>query len=152
MKYDFNKDQEDINQLVSELPHKLKLEVSLYIHESTYKKIDFFRGRSSAFIAWICPLLKPLPFPENQYIYFEGDDITNIYFLIKGKAGFVLPKYKNTTFIEISVGTQFGIIDIVGSILSKNVALDNWIAHKDKLKRQFTVMALKDTELLCLSI
>jgi hypothetical protein len=58
-----------------------------------------------------------LPYPNNQYIYFEGDDITNIYFLIKGKAGFVLPKYKNTTYIEIIVGTHFGIIDIVGSML-----------------------------------
>jgi len=93
VKYDFNKDKNDINSFVMDLPHKLKLETSLYIHEHTYKKIDFFKGRSSAFIAWICPLLKPMPYPENQYIFFEGDDITNIYFLIKGKAGFVLPKY-----------------------------------------------------------
>jgi hypothetical protein len=44
---------------VDELPHKLKLELSLYIHEQTYRRIDLFRGRTSAFIAWICPLLKP---------------------------------------------------------------------------------------------
>jgi len=40
-----------------------------------------------------------------------------MYFLIKGRAGFVLPKYKNATYIEISVGAHFGIVDIVGSIL-----------------------------------
>jgi len=34
-------------------------------------------------------------------MYFEGDNINNIYFLIKGKAGFVLPKYKNITYIEV---------------------------------------------------
>jgi len=65
MKYDFNKDQDDINQFVMELPHKLKLELSMYIHEKTYKKINSFKGRSSAFLAWICPLLKPNPCPSN---------------------------------------------------------------------------------------
>ena len=60
VKYDYNKDKNDINIFVSELPHKLKLEVSLYIHEETYKKINAFKKRSSAFIAWICPLLKPI--------------------------------------------------------------------------------------------
>ena len=135
VKYDFNKDLNDINQFVHDLPHKLKLEVSLYIHEQTYKRIDCFKGRSSAFIAWICPLLKPGPFPENQYIYFEGDDVTNIYFLIKGKAGFVLPKYKNATYIDITVGAHFGVIDIVGSILNNRLDLDKWLNHKDILQR-----------------
>jgi len=37
--------------------------------------------------------------------------------MIKGGAGFVLPKYKNTEFIKIHVGNHFGVIDIVGSML-----------------------------------
>ena len=114
-----------------ELPHKLKLEVSLFIHEYSYKRINCFQGRSSAFISYVCPLLKPRPYPENQYIFFEGDDVTSIYFLIKGKCGFVLPKYKNTTYIEVTQGSHFGIIDIVGSILKTPYELDNWFTHKD---------------------
>ena len=58
-----------------------------------------------------------MPFPEKNYIYFEGDDVQDIFFLIKGKAGFVLPKYQNTTYIDINVGAHFGIIDIVESML-----------------------------------
>lgn len=49
-------------------------------------------------------MLKPVPLPASQYVFFEGDDVTSIYFLTKGTAGFVLPKYKNTTYIEISLG------------------------------------------------
>jgi CRP-like cAMP-binding protein len=90
----------------------------------------------------VCPLLRPRPFPENQYVFFEGDDVTSIYFLIKGKCGFVLPKYKNTAYIEIPHGSHFGIIDIVGSILKTQYELDNWFTHKDQLQRQFTVMAM----------
>lgn len=62
----------------------MKLEVSLYIHEETYKKINIFKKRSSAFIAWICPLLKPSEYPKEDYIFFEGDDVTNIFFLSSG--------------------------------------------------------------------
>ena len=117
LKYDYNKDKEDINQFVEELPMQLNRQLSIIIHESTYKKIDIFQGRGSAFISCICPLLKPSPFDENQYIFFEGDDVTEVYFLIKGRAGFVLPKYKNAMYIEILMGSHFGVIDILGSIL-----------------------------------
>lgn len=135
VKYDYNKDQNDINNFVSELPHKLKLEVSLYIHEETYKKINIFKKRSSAFIAWICPLLKPSEYPVEDYIFFEGDDVTNIYFLSSGKAGFVLPKYRNTTYIGVDEGDHFGIIDIIASILDTNYDLEQWYGHLDVLHR-----------------
>ena len=57
------------------------------------------------------------------------------FFLIKGKAGFVLPKYKNTVYINITIGSHFGIIDIVGSVLNNKCDLQNWIGHKDILHR-----------------
>ena len=50
------------------------------------------------------------------------------------------------------VGDHFGIIDIVGSILHSKVDLDNWINHKDLLQRQFTVMSLMESEVLCLAV
>jgi len=64
----------------------------------------------------------------------------------------VLPKYKNTAFINIDVGAHFGIIDIVGSVLQSKFDMDDWISHKDILKRQFTVMALRESEVLYLTI
>ena len=104
MLYDSKRDKNDINSFVYGLPHKYKLELSLFIHEKTYKKIEIFKGRSSSFISWICPLLKPMEYPKQSYIFFEGDDVTNIYFLTTGTAGFVFPKYENTTYIEIAEG------------------------------------------------
>ena len=92
--------------------------LSMYIHESRYKKIKFLNEKTKSFISWICPLLKPLIFVENQYIFMEGDDINNIYFLIKGKAAFVLPSYENTRYIDINSGNHFGVMDIIGSVAS----------------------------------
>jgi hypothetical protein len=37
--------------------------------------------------------------------------------MLSGKSGYVLPKYKNTTYINISVGSNFGLIDILSSVL-----------------------------------
>ncbi len=41
LKYNYNKDMDDLNDFVDDLPHKLKIEVSLFLHEDTYNKIAF---------------------------------------------------------------------------------------------------------------
>jgi hypothetical protein len=59
--------------------------------------------------------------------------VSGILFITRGKSGFVLPKYKNTAYIEVVQGSHFGIIDIVGSILHHQYDLENWISFKDVL-------------------
>jgi hypothetical protein len=54
-----SKDLEDMHRFLHHLPHKLKLELSIYIYESTYENLLFLHGKSSSFIAWMCPLFKP---------------------------------------------------------------------------------------------
>lgn len=46
MGYEFKKDNQDLNKWVDELPHKLKVEVSLYIYEQRYKNINFFLDKN----------------------------------------------------------------------------------------------------------
>lgn len=103
---------------MDDLPQGLKVEVALYIHEKTYQKIGFLNNRSDSFIAWVCPLLRPYLNLEKQYIFFEGDDVPQIYFLMSGECGYVLPKHSNIKYINFTVGSRFGVIDIIGSILS----------------------------------
>lgn len=95
------------------------LRVSMLIHDDVYKKIRVFKGRKPAFIAWICPKLKPSVYANTSLIFSDEEDIVEIFFLTKGKAGFVLPKYNSTCYIQISEGDHFGIIDIVASIFNK---------------------------------
>ena len=84
LKYKFSKDTDDLVEFVNELPQHLKLEVALFIHESAFRKIDFIRDQSPSFINWICPLLIPLIQSPGEYIYFEGDEFSSIYFLKSG--------------------------------------------------------------------
>jgi CRP-like cAMP-binding protein len=94
-----------------------------------------------SFLAWIFPLLKPYYLESNEYLYFEGDEIHSIYFLKVGNCGFVLPKFDNTKYVNVKLGNNFGIEDIVGSIIkNEDVTQEDWMCHKDKLLRQFTVL------------
>lgn len=97
------------------LPHNLKIQVSLYIYEQRYNRIAFFKDRTPSFVSWMCPLLKPHYFQEDQNIFTEGDSVEEIYFMISGKCSFVLPSFKNTPYISINIGSYFGEMDIVGS-------------------------------------
>jgi hypothetical protein len=79
--------------------------------------------------------------------------VTCMYFMMHGECGFVLPRHSNIKYIEIKPGNFFGIIDIVGSMLSIEAEdFDNWSHYKEKLKRQFTIQTQEKTELMSLSI
>lgn len=113
-----NQNEEDYKQIqtfIEKLPQNLQIKMTICIHEARYKRIKFFNDKQKAFISWVCPLLKPWTYNSKQYIYREGDEVDNVFFLIKGTASFVLPKYENTRYINLNIGDHFGIIDIIGS-------------------------------------
>ena len=90
---------------------------------------------------------------ENDYVFFEGDDINNIHFLREGNCGFVMPKYNNKKYVDIKQGSQFGVIDIIACVMEHDeFDLDNWLARKDLLRRQFTIMASTKSTLLSFSV
>lgn len=57
--YEFHNNSTDVEEFLKDLPHKLKIEVSLFIHEERYKNIGFLKNKTNNFISWICPLLRP---------------------------------------------------------------------------------------------
>ena len=129
------------------------MELSVYLYKDLYSKLYFLQDKSSSFLAWICPLFKPVVVGIHQYIYFEGDDVSCVFFLKKGSCGFVLPKHCNHKYVDINLGNTFGIVDIIGSVLRHDeIEHDQWFIRKDLLKRQFTIMSDIYTELMSLSI
>ena len=65
MDYEIKKDINSLSNFLACLPHKIKIELSLYIYEARYCKIKFFTEVSASFITWICPILKPQIFSTN---------------------------------------------------------------------------------------
>lgn len=71
---------------------------------------------------------------SNNYIYFEGDSINNIYFLKNGECGFVLPKHHNLKYIDMKQGQYFGVIDIVACCMNEGLyQFENFMQCKTKL-------------------
>lgn len=107
-----------MNNFVADLPKNLAIELSLFIHESTYSRILFLKENiSESFLAWICPLIKANIYDNREYIYFDGNNINYIFFLKYGSCGFVLPRYSNIKYINVNIGATFGLIDIIGNML-----------------------------------
>jgi hypothetical protein len=77
-------DNQQILGFLENLPHKLKVDLSIYIYASRFEKINFFQGKSRSFISWVCPLLKPGYYAEMEYIYSEGEEANMIYFMLSG--------------------------------------------------------------------
>jgi len=109
--------------------------------------LKFFKDTSNAFIIWLIPLFKPQLFTIDQFILKEGDDITNIFFMNKGTAHFVLPIFNNQKYISVDDGDHFGLIDIIGSQfeIENDNNLDNWYNNRHELRRHFTIQTSTDT-------
>lgn len=159
LKLSSSRDLEEQNQFFERLPQNLQNELAVFLYQQTQKDILFLRDKSTTFITWICPLLRPYIVTEKEYVYFEGDAIQYVYFLKSGEAGFVLPKHNNFKYIDINTGHEFGMLDVIGSILQADDGegvddrlLEDLTYQRDKLKRQFTVMAFEETQVLLLSI
>ena len=99
-----------------------------------------------SFISWICPLLKPYLLQDNDYVFYQGDELLSMFFLKKGKCSFVLPSYSNVPYINIPEGCHFGVEDLVTCIekIEEEDNGDNWIQFKSRLIRQSTVQAMSE--------
>lgn len=60
LRYQCSNDIDDVQEFIDSLPQDLRMEISLFIFEKTIKQIPYLQGRPVTFVAWICPLLKPL--------------------------------------------------------------------------------------------
>lgn len=80
----------------------------MVIHLKMYSTVDYFMGKDKSFIAWIVTLIRPLNCESEDYIYKEGEEVFEIYFLVRGTAALVLPRLQNRPYKEILQGQHFG--------------------------------------------
>jgi hypothetical protein len=81
IQYNHRKKSKDLLNFMEELPHRLRLELAMVIHDKLYNKVKFFEKKDKSFIAWISNILRPIVFDEGRYIYQEGEEITESKYL-----------------------------------------------------------------------
>ena len=67
----------------------------------------------------------------DQYIYYETDLITEVYFLHAGTAGYVLPLKENIVYIEINLGDHFGETDLIVAASDHQMNVEDMFENKN---------------------
>lgn len=76
VRYNHSKKSRDFYLFMEELPYKLKVELAMEIHKKIYQTVYFFQGKEKNFIVWIVTLLRPSFINEQEFLYQEGEQIT----------------------------------------------------------------------------
>ena len=102
IKFETLKNKEDVFKFQESLPYQLRIKLSMEINKLVYQNVNYFKDKPMPFIAYMAPMLIEMDFTKDQFVYMEGEHINFIYFIVKGEAGFVLPRYNNTIYIVIA--------------------------------------------------
>ena len=105
----------------------------------------FFKDQPSDFIAYVAPLLKPVKFSQNDFLYKEGDLIDEMYFISKGTISFCFDsRYLEKEIKEVKKHNNFGEIEM---------CLNEKLSFNIKIKsRNCELFVLKKNDFLRLSV
>ena len=147
IKYDLSRNQKDKMVFLQELPNKLRIELSQIMHDKVIQNFYFFRDQPSDFFAYVAPLLKPVKFSQNDYLYKCQDMIDEMYFVAKGTVIFCLEKrygekeireiknvLKKNDFLRLSVNFKEFIESFLHKSLMKYLKFNE---EKNKMMKEF---------------
>ena len=145
IKFELNKEQNEIKEFLDELPHNLKVELSKVLHDNKIKNLYIFLNKPSDFIAYVAPLLKPIIFLQDDYIYKVNDIVKEIFFVCKGTVIFCLDlKYGEKEIKKIKKNNNFGEIEM---------CLNERLIYNIKIKsRKSDLFILKNEDFLKISV
>ncbi len=95
------------SDFVSGLPDGLKTEVELFLKRDILEKIPLFKGIGDKFLREVSLHLRPVVYTPGDYIFKEGDQGNEMYFVIKGKLK-ILSGDENKILNTLSDGDFFG--------------------------------------------
>ena len=75
-------------EIILNLPKKLRYEVAMAMHKGYAKEILFFQQNDKVFVSNIIPLLISHRFRSGNSIYKQGDHPDELYFIVSGRVGF----------------------------------------------------------------
>ena len=132
--YQANKDKSEVISLIQGLPHRLRVELSSYVMQTSITSQGFFKDQSKEFLAFIIPRLQAYKVSQGMFIFREGEVAQCLYILLKGKAAYSLEGNKYMIYMSVKPGNIFGTNDFVRTESDKS----------GKYRRKFTVLAVTD--------
>lgn len=102
----------DESSVLEDLPHPLKVQVSLFLNQDIIHKVPIFKGASEDFIKEIILNLEPVVFTPGDYIFAKGEYGDDMYFISSGSVDVVSDDGK-TVFATLTTGQFFGEIALL---------------------------------------
>ena len=102
----------DKQNLLSELPKKLRYEVALAMHQGAAKSLHFFDGKDPIFVAAIVPFMQPIFVKAKVSVFQQGEYADEVYFIVKGRVAFVLEE-GGFVYRTLHEGAYFGDIEVI---------------------------------------
>jgi voltage-gated potassium channel len=93
------------SDLLTELPHTLRMEVSLFLNRDILQKVPLFRDESEVFIHEVIELLKPLVYLPGDLIIRQGEYGDCMYFLSSGEVEILV---NGSPITVLHSGSPFG--------------------------------------------
>ncbi|CAG9310257.1 unnamed protein product [Blepharisma stoltei] len=123
----------DKQSVFMELPRYLRYEVSMFMHQGAARTLSFFKDKDPVFVSSVVPFLINQHYAAGDIIYDEKDYPEEMYFVLKGRIGYVYSGEDSIIFKHLRADSYFGEIEM----------------FKD-INRRFTVKCMEPTELLVL--
>nr|DBA32268.1 TPA: hypothetical protein GDO54_000072 [Pyxicephalus adspersus] len=107
-----NKKLTNENQILENLPEKLRVEVAVSVHMSTLSKVQIFQNCEKGLLEELVLKLKPQVYSPGEYVCKKGDIGREMYIIKEGKLA-VVADDGVTQFAVLGEGNYFGEISIL---------------------------------------
>ncbi|XP_065274298.1 cyclic nucleotide-gated cation channel alpha-3 isoform X2 [Emys orbicularis] len=134
-----NKKTVDEQEVLKNLPDKLKAEIAINVHLDTLKKVRIFQDCEAGLLIELVLKLRPTVFSPGDYICKKGDIGREMYIIKEGKLA-VVADDGITQFVVLSDGSYFGEISIL-----------NIKGSKSGNRRTANIRSIGYSDLFCLS-
>ncbi|KAG8453125.1 hypothetical protein GDO86_004808 [Hymenochirus boettgeri] len=100
------------NEILQNLPEKLRVEVAVSVHLSTLSKVQIFQNCEKSLLEELVLKLKPQVYSPGEYVCKKGDIGREMYIIKEGKLA-VVADDGVTQFAVLGEGNYFGEISII---------------------------------------
>ncbi|MEE6524445.1 hypothetical protein FKM82_023923, partial [Ascaphus truei] len=107
-----NKKMTNENQILQNLPEKLRVEVAVSVHMPTLSKVQIFQNCEKSLLEELVLKLKPQVYSPGEYVCKKGDIGREMYIIKEGKLA-VVGDDGVTQFAVLGEGNYFGEISIL---------------------------------------
>ena len=137
LKLDSIRNNNEKMNFILELPRKIKIELLQIMQDTNIKQLNFFKNQSDEFFAYVSPMLKPLKFFQNDYLYKMNDIIDEIVFISKGTVTlYIIFNNSEKEFKDIKKKMNFGEIEMcLNETLSFSIKVKSRICEIFILKK-----------------